>query len=134
MYAKSFVVSFLLLFSPPDFSGPHVTRFLVLYVCFVDRCLSFCTFSFGHFIVYSSSIYGVWLPLWYLQTILTCVICVIYVNLLMHVPIMHVLYIDVWDRFKKKTFRPHRWCNCWHARLVCGRSWGWVQIVSNQRL
>ena len=28
------------------FSG--VTRSLVLYVCFVDRCLSFCTFSFGH--------------------------------------------------------------------------------------
>ena len=35
----------------------RVTRSLVLYydyVCFVNRCLSFCTFSFGH----SSSIYG----------------------------------------------------------------------------
>jgi hypothetical protein len=31
--------------SPPVFSGVHVTRSLVLYVCFVDRCLSFCTFS-----------------------------------------------------------------------------------------
>ena len=30
--------------SPPDFSGVRVTRSLVLYVCFVDRCLSFCTF------------------------------------------------------------------------------------------
>ena len=30
------------------FSGVRVTRSLVLYVCFVDRCLSFCTFSFGH--------------------------------------------------------------------------------------
>jgi len=28
--------------------GVRVTRSLVLYVCFVDRCLSFCTFSFGH--------------------------------------------------------------------------------------
>jgi hypothetical protein len=28
-------------------SGVRVTRSLVLYVCFVDRCLSFCTFSFG---------------------------------------------------------------------------------------
>ena len=28
------------------------------YVCFVDRCLSFCTFSFGHCVVCSSSIYG----------------------------------------------------------------------------
>jgi hypothetical protein len=30
---------------------------LVLYVCFVDRCLSLCTFSFGHCVVCSSSIY-----------------------------------------------------------------------------
>jgi hypothetical protein len=30
--------------SPPVFSGVHVTRSLALYVCFVDRCLSFCTF------------------------------------------------------------------------------------------
>ena len=56
--------------SPPAFSGVRVTRSLVLYVCFVDRCLSFCTFSFGHCVVCSSSIYGFWLPLWYLQTLL----------------------------------------------------------------
>ena len=31
----------------PVFSGVHVTRSLVLYVCFVDRCLFFCTFSFA---------------------------------------------------------------------------------------
>jgi len=30
--------------SPPVFSGVRVTRSLVVYVCFVDRCLSFCTF------------------------------------------------------------------------------------------
>ena len=34
--------------SPPVLSGVRVTQSLVLYVCFVDRCLSFCTFSFGH--------------------------------------------------------------------------------------
>jgi hypothetical protein len=56
--------------SPPVFSGVRVTRSLVLYECFVDRCLSFCTFSFGHCVVYSSSIYGFWLPLWYLQALL----------------------------------------------------------------
>ena len=39
------------------------TRFLVLCVCFVDRYLSFCLFSFGHCVVYSSSIYGFELPL-----------------------------------------------------------------------
>ena len=32
--------------SPPVFSGVCVTRSFVLYVCFVDSCLSFCTFSF----------------------------------------------------------------------------------------
>jgi hypothetical protein len=30
--------------SLPVFSGVRVTRSLVLYVCFVDRCLFFCTF------------------------------------------------------------------------------------------
>ena len=54
--------------SPPVFSGVRVTRSLALYVCFVDRCLSFCTFSFGHCVVCSSSIYRFWLPLWYLHT------------------------------------------------------------------
>ena len=56
--------------SPPVFSGVRVTRSLVLCVCFVDRSLSFCTFSFDHCAVCSSSIYGLWLPLYYLQTLL----------------------------------------------------------------
>jgi hypothetical protein len=34
--------------SPPVFSRVRVTLSLVLFVCFPDRCLSFCTFSFGH--------------------------------------------------------------------------------------
>jgi hypothetical protein len=40
-------------------SWVRVTRSLVLCVCFVDRCLSFCTFSFGHCVVCSSSIYDI---------------------------------------------------------------------------
>ena len=44
--------------SPPVLSGVRVTRSLVLCVYFVDCCLSFCTFSFGHCVVCSSSIYG----------------------------------------------------------------------------
>jgi hypothetical protein len=48
--------------SLPVLSGVRVTRSLVLYVCFVDRCLSFCPFSFGHCVVCSSSIYRFWLP------------------------------------------------------------------------
>jgi hypothetical protein len=51
------------------FSGVRVTWSLVLYVCFVDRRLSFCILSFGPCVVCSSSIYGFWLPLWYLQTL-----------------------------------------------------------------
>jgi len=47
------------------FSGVRVTRSLVLCVCFVDRCLSFCPFSFVHCVV-CPSIYGFWLLLWYL--------------------------------------------------------------------
>jgi hypothetical protein len=34
--------------SPLVFSWVRVTRSLALCICFVDRCLSFCTFSFGH--------------------------------------------------------------------------------------
>ena len=56
--------------SPPVLSGVHVTRSLVLCVCFIDRCLSCCTFSFDHCVVCSSLICGFWLPLWYLQTLL----------------------------------------------------------------
>jgi hypothetical protein len=55
--------------SPPVFGGVRVTRSLVLYVCFVDSCLSFCTFfwslyclSFDKRILITS--------LWYLQTLL----------------------------------------------------------------
>ena len=33
--------------SPTVFSGVRITHALVLCVCFADRCLSFCTFSFG---------------------------------------------------------------------------------------
>jgi len=59
-----------ILCSPPVFSEVRVIRPLVLYISFVDRCLSSCTFSSGHGLVYSSSIYGFWLLLWYLQTLL----------------------------------------------------------------
>jgi hypothetical protein len=45
--------------SPLVFCGVRVTRSLVLCVYFVDRCLSF---SFGHCVVCSSSIYEFWLP------------------------------------------------------------------------
>ena len=43
--------------SYPIFTGVRVPRSLVLYVCFVDCCLSFCSFSFDHCVVCSSAIY-----------------------------------------------------------------------------
>jgi hypothetical protein len=68
--------------SPPVFSGVIVTRSLVLCVYDVDRCLSFCTFSFSDCDV-SSSIYGFWLTLWYRQAPLNSVkfICITYLGL-----------------------------------------------------
>jgi len=53
-----------------SFSGVCVARSLVVCVCIVDRCLSFCPFSFGHCVVCSYWIYEFWLPLWYLQAFL----------------------------------------------------------------
>jgi hypothetical protein len=47
-------------------SPPVVSRSLVLCVCFVDHCLLFCFFSFCHCLVCPSSIYGFWLPLWWI--------------------------------------------------------------------
>ena len=67
-----FSVTFLVVFFPLHqslsliFSGVRVTRSLVLYGCFVDRCLSFITFSVGHGVVCSSSIYG------FLYTLMSC--------------------------------------------------------------
>jgi hypothetical protein len=57
-------------FTPGFYWGScySIFRFMCM---FVDRCLYFCTFSFGHCVVCSSSIYGFWLPLWYRQTLLT---------------------------------------------------------------
>ena len=42
---------------PPVYSWIRATRSLVLCVCFLDRCLSLCSFSFGQCVVWSSSIY-----------------------------------------------------------------------------
>ena len=54
----------------PDFSGVRVTRSLVFCVMFCTSLFVLLQFPFcGHSIV-RSSIYGFWLPLWYLQTFL----------------------------------------------------------------
>jgi hypothetical protein len=58
--------------SPPVCSGVRVTRSLVLYVCFVDRFLSFGTFSFGHCVcLFFFDIRILITSLWYLQALLS---------------------------------------------------------------
>ena len=52
-------------------SEVRVTRYLVLWIYYVDQCFSFCTFSVGHCVGCHSSIYGFWLPLSYRQTLTT---------------------------------------------------------------
>jgi len=61
---------------------PEFTGFFLWFVlldpqfsvsCFVDRCLSFCSFSFGHCVICLSSICRIWIPIWYLQTLLEIV-------------------------------------------------------------
>ena len=54
--------------SPLLLSGVRGTWSVVLCVCFSDRCLSFCICPFGNCVV-CSSIYWLWLPHWYLQTL-----------------------------------------------------------------
>ncbi len=87
--------------SPPAFSGARVTQSLVLYVCVVNGCLSFCTFSFDHFVVSSSSIYGFWLPLWYLQTLLRTYVTSRKSQIISIVSIISKLWVkqlnDKWD-------------------------------------
>ena len=57
----------------PGFSGVRVARSWVFCVVFCGLTfVIFCYFFyFGHCVVCPSLIYGIWLPLWYLQTLLT---------------------------------------------------------------
>ena len=54
--------------SPPVFSGVRVARSLVFCVVFCRSLFVF--FSFVHYVVCPSSIYGCWLLLWYVQALL----------------------------------------------------------------
>ena len=79
-FIKNFSCLFLLSrITPPQTSSTDLLRFVIEFriimlrsfvvcVCFVDHCLPFCHFSCGHCVV-CHSIYGFWLPLWYLQTL-----------------------------------------------------------------
>ena len=63
--------------SPAVFVWVRVAWSLFFCACFVYRCLSFCIFSFDHCTVCSSSVYGFFLPLWYLQTFLKFIVLIL---------------------------------------------------------
>jgi hypothetical protein len=85
--------------SPSLFSGVRVTRSLVLCVCFEDHCLSFSRFSFGHCVVCPSSICGFWLPLWYLQILLTSVVL--------------GLWLGISDNYSSPSIPLNLFCHYW---------------------
>ena len=82
--------------SHPVFSQVRVTLHIALFVCFVDRCLSFCGFYFDHCVV-CSSIYGFWLPLWYLQTLLKWMKKINFVT---------ITFFFMVDRFTASDYKP----------------------------
>jgi hypothetical protein len=96
--------------SLPVFSEVRVTRSLVVCVCFVDRCLSFCTFSFAHFVVCSSSIYGFWLPLWYLHTLLILIIRLKIQPNIVRIKCVADNGFIVDMLFSQLDLNPHNWC------------------------
>ena len=51
-------------FCTVTFSNPRILFWRTY--CFVDHCLYICLFPFGYCVFCLSSIYGFWLPLWYL--------------------------------------------------------------------
>ena len=74
IYASWCSKRFPYLNSPPVFQWSSCCS-LVFWIVF---CISFCSFSFDHCVVCPSSIYGFWLPLWYLQTFLNIICLLLY--------------------------------------------------------
>ena len=60
--------------SPPGFGGVDVIQSLVLCVMFSRSFFVPLSFSFNHCVACRSLIYGFWLPLWYLPTLLMRII------------------------------------------------------------
>jgi len=79
------------------FVPPHIpllcSAIFSLCVCLVDRCLTICTFSFGHFLV-CPSIYGFGLLLWYLQSLLNLSAYYVYKRDDLSFPVVNFPFID----------------------------------------
>jgi hypothetical protein len=115
----------------PGFSGVRVTRSLVLYVCFVDRCLSFCAFFFWPLcclfffdirilispLVSSNSSYRHSRTLLHKIYIYNPIIEYIlnFVSYQLSY-IVNTFLKPLWVCLKKQT---HTWCNNWVVNHVC---------------
>jgi hypothetical protein len=78
-----------------------------------EHYLSFCTFSFGHCVVCSSSIYSFWLPLWYLQTLLKTTLCNIVIDLQREGDFLCVLWVSP----TIKRTATVEWKYCWKCGI-----------------
>ena len=67
--------------STPVFSGIRITQSLLFCVCFVDCCLSFCLFSFGHCVVCSSSNMNSDYPFGMFKTLLNILEALFFMNI-----------------------------------------------------
>ena len=86
--------------SPPVFSGVRVTRYLALCVCFVDRCLFFCTFFFSHSTVCSSSIFRFRIPFGIFKLFLTFTLLRCLYNILYFLWLYNEFYIILYNIIK----------------------------------
>ena len=103
-----------------DFWLPLIFKLFLSFLFWPLCCLSFhlwllitslissnfvCPFSVGHCVVYPSSIYGFWLPLWHLQTFLVLFILAIVLSVLL--PAMASDYLfDIFKLFLSFLFSP----------------------------
>jgi hypothetical protein len=78
----------------------RINDLLLFGVCPVDRCFSFCTFSFRHYVV-CSLIYGFWLSLWSLQSLLSKVIELLTISV-NHIMAVTVTFSKWWLHLYRK--------------------------------
>ena len=96
-----------------------VTRSLVLCVCFVDRRLFFCLFSFDHCVVYPALTYDFWLPPWYIQTLLIAfhLILVLFYILALEWNILIIRHIVRWYQMDH-VIKRLLWLHSSQLRLI----------------
>ena len=93
----------------PVFSEIRVTRSLVLSVCYLDRCLSFCPFSFGHcgFFLFTDSGY----PFGIFKLFLNCILFYLLNSDSVHVAIPVNVFPLLWVFLQCSTVANYSYFN-----------------------